>query len=792
MSRSLQLVLALLLLPVLAQGQTPPTLERVRIGLPTSQGGPESGCTRNSTWAPVTVTLRGGKEGNPQGIYRLRIETTDLEDLRYQATVSVPALASDSLRSVTGYIVPGGEGATFRVHLESAERKVLRTLSLPSRESGKDLVVGSEDVLFLALGGGLSSLKRAADKLDRPEGKEVDPEQGRRQVVFAEDISQLPDRWIGYDAVDVVVLTTGKREFVLQLAQDSETPRRNALLEWVRRGGQLILSAGRNKQEVAQLLSRMPLLDVKVTGSEVVKGLPVLSNQWSERINLTPLEQVEIATVEVGKSVNVLVRDAKKPILMQSSCGLGRVLLVAFDLDTPPFTSWDGNESFWVRMQREVSPYLPTRQAGRPAGGPGAARPGWNMGEEGKFDIRAELKRGLEMFEEVPTISFGWVALFLLFYILLVGPLDYFVLKKVFKRLEWTWFTFPLTVLVVSVAAYVTAYSLKGDELRINKIDLVEVDLHQPNQIYGSSWFTLFSPRVASYTIGLEAAQEQWTAQSDQGGIRPVVTLLEVGDRGFRAGSQELFRKPYEYAEEEAGMLRVPIPVWSTRSFMANWRAAVKAKAPPVGITDDVGPLRRSRDGKGLVGRITNNLAVRLMDVTLIYREKRYNLEHLEPGEQKRVEPLFAADAQGQGRDLGGWFQDGSLAPGLPLAPSGRAIHVGFLQQRSAYQLMKPMLFFRASERSNTTNAGLRRLDQSWRLRPLPEYPIPDRPHYRDEVILLARVPMLSDLSEEVAKHPASPTRLWIGALPGEERTRPSLRGLTTQETYLRVFVPVE
>ena len=51
-------------------------------------------------------------------------------------------------------------------------------------------------------------------------------------------------------------------------------------------------------------------------------------------------------------------------------------------------------------------------------------------------------------------------ALQILIYIIIVGPLDYLVLKKLMKRLtghermEWTWITFPTVVLVVSIGAY--------------------------------------------------------------------------------------------------------------------------------------------------------------------------------------------------------------------------------------------------------------------------------------------------------------------------------------------------
>jgi hypothetical protein len=435
---------------------------------------------------------------------------------------------------------------------------------------------------------------------------------------------------------------------------------------------------------------------------------------------------------------------------------------------------------------------------GPPAPPGGMGMPGM---EDGTFsDFRGELKRRLEELDEVPVIPFYWVGLFILFYIALVGPLDYFVLKKLFKRLELTWITFPLTVLVVSVIAYTVAYSLKGDDVRVKKVDLIDVDLHAPQQVYGHTWFTLFSPRAQSYTVGLEPAAGTWTAAVPPSAPGPVLTLLEGGDRTPRAGSSGLFPRPYEYADEAAGLLRVPVPVWATRSFAASWRAPVEPKKPPVGITDEVGPIRRARDGEGLVGRLTNNLTTELRSVALFYREKWCSLGTLAPGESRRVEPLFARDAQGQNRQLSQWLQlsprynpQDLLAPGTPLAPSGRPIPAS-AEQRSTYSVIKPLLFYRAyraADDNAAPNAGLRSLDQTWRLRPLSEYPPPLRPRYRDEAILVARAPMIVDRAEAVTEHGASASHLWLGELPAPGARRPDLPGYITQETYLRVFIPV-
>src|SRR5207244_4534866 len=128
---------------------------------------------------------------------------------------------------------------------------------------------------------------------------------------------------------------------------------------------------------------------------------------------------------------------------------------------------------------------------------------------------------------------------------------------------------------------------------------------------------------------------ESWAGAIPEGTPGPVVTLLEGGDNTRRQASQALFEKPYLYADDATGLRYVPVPVWSTRSFTASYRAPLpKADGkdrPPIGIDDKGKPLAISNDGKGLVGQLTNNLPVTLRDVCLFYRDKAYLLGDLAP-----------------------------------------------------------------------------------------------------------------------------------------------------------------
>ena len=134
------------------------------------------------------------------------------------------------------------------------------------------------------------------------------------------------------------------------------------------------------------------------------------------------------------------------PLVVQGPYGLGRVTLVAFDPDQRPMRGWKGEENFWDQLLRGSGPGLATTQM-NPLGGFG----GRYGGDQADEALQSYVNR-LDQFEGVPVISFGWVALFILLYILVVGPLDYLFLKKVVKRLELTWITFPTVVLAVSAA----------------------------------------------------------------------------------------------------------------------------------------------------------------------------------------------------------------------------------------------------------------------------------------------------------------------------------------------------
>ena len=46
--------------------------------------------------------------------------------------------------------------------------------------------------------------------------------------------------------------------------------------------------------------------------------------------------------------------------------------------------------------------------------------------------------------------------------------------------------------------------------------------------------------------------------------------------------------------------------------------------------------------------------------------------------------------------------------------------------------------------------------------------------------------------AEAMTMNGASPSRLWLGTLPAVGQSRPALPGTLDQETYVRIFIPIQ
>lgn len=808
MSRTLLLLLVMLggiaSRPLVDAKEPPIAFRDVSVGFPPgiqapTRSQPPAAITKFSCWAPLYCDLEirdATAAMAEQHAAELLVETVDGDEVRTTIRVPVPLDRVPEAGPIVGF-----KDLPIKPYVQVAGAGTEITLRLRTR-SGDDLAepyryrmnspLPSRTYVVLSLGSLLPGFDLPKDSRDKgDEGFR----HGRVETAAITTFEDLPDKWFGYEAADLVVLATGTApgEFLNRLLNDqapaADQAKRLALVEWVRRGGRLVISAGVNLPLLSASRAFQDLLPAPLDAERPQVALPRLFFRWRspggapQIANLAAPDAIPVAHLltnriaDPARRPRVLLENRPaddallRPLAVQAPFGLGRITFFAWDLDLPPFTEYALRPEFWDWILRECG-------SGAAAESDAASAP-LTLNPDSEDQLATALQAHLDHFDGLTVISFAHVAFFILLYLLLIGPIEYLLLKRVLGRLEFTWLTFPLIVLTVSLLAYLSAVRLKGDAIRINKIDVVDVDL-STHRVYGQTWLTVYSPERADYSVTVRPGPG-WSVQEPREAAHPTVIGWSSRPRGARAS---LLRRGYEYhvsldGQRYADQLRdVPIPIWSTKSFLATWSADIDP-AKPVVETKLEHP---AGDPSMVTGTIQSLLPLdALRDVTVIYAGQAYPtaLGVLAPGLERRLvlrekprHDWLAPETERMERLLG-LETDRSRLPAPTLGPSER------------FFPMFSILFHEAAIRKDQgvtlQNASLRRLDQSWRL----------RGEHREEVIIIGRVEPVRGPAEQALGPPFSPTLLGLSLNPSDADQRSPLMGVGFQQTFVRLFLPV-
>jgi len=732
MYRISSLITVLFLAARLPAQTLPIEIADARFGFPSHRSG-DGYLFKPARWVPVWIDLKFPGGINAEKV-EFQVSTPDGDDVISVARELVSANRIETTGRHLMYLKPGSLNAEIEVRIVDAATKQPLATPFRGRQAGR----GQNRHFILTAGS-----KPPAVRLPRIEGQVGDAladgeplRQGLVEHLHIERADQMPDRWFGYQSIDLLILSAGENSFWDELNRDAS--RRDAMAEWVRRGGRVVISVGRELSLGGVTVRRFgPASSV----SEIPLLLPNAPRLIVKSGNGAPFE---IAMMKASSDrVKLLTDDAENPLplVMQIPWGLGRVTCVAFDLAHPAFSAWNQRELFWDWLLNQAGTRLPTGNEAN--------------ANEDPDKYLSRLQNNLEHFEQVPVISFGWVAMLILAYIVLIGPVEYLILKRILKRMELTWLTMPIIVAGVCVAAYVAAIESKGRELRINKVDVVDVDLRD-GTICGQTWFTLFSPRIESYRIDvLPRIVESPPDQS-----------LVSWHGSARSTRQSLLRRSYDYGRDgfnyTGGLNNVVIQVWSTKSFTAQWSG--KPAVPLIESTLRIA----TADAGQITGSITSRLPIDLIqNAQLIYRDRVIPVPPL-----VRDVPRFVSSTSAVGTASSFFQQDTVQQDLVTVARAGRA-PIGDYDDDPRFRFW-PILFHEAihGQFNRVSNSAFRELDQSWR--------VGERsPH---EAWLIVRLPGRYGSAAEVQSLPESPTAIDLGQPP---------TGTLRQDTYLRVLIPI-
>ncbi len=234
-----------------------------------------------------------------------------------------------------------------------------------------------------------------------------------------------------------------------------------------------------------------------MTGTVPLRESTALETYVDTRDPLSPDARLELQVpqlADVQGRIEAFVGTGPRdlPLIVRAPHGFGEIVFVAFDLDEPPLAGWAALPQLFEKLLFRTAPGEDDEDTG-PLG---------EVTTLGFVDLSGQLRGALDQFPGVRFVPFWFVAVLVVAYIVCIGPLDYYLVRHVFRRMEATWLSFTVMVLLFSAGAAALAYGLKGRELHINHIDLVDFDA-EGSLVRGTNWSNIFSPRIETFDLAL-------------------------------------------------------------------------------------------------------------------------------------------------------------------------------------------------------------------------------------------------------------------------------------------------
>ena len=304
---------------------------------------------RIGTWAPLTVVVRNQDEGTVfrgELVVEVRNFSSDIPIERYATPLH---LIGTGTQQKNLYVYCPKSATQLIIRLVPSTPSEVDELRGTATDLVKDILLPTplarKDYFMLVLAPSGDKLKRFVDK------KQLAVSGGAQvHVKYLPNPMSLPRDWIGYSAVDVLVVRetrlTERRIFKAQ---------QTAMLDWIQRGGTLIISGGSSFNYLRGSFIES-FLPVELKGIGKMNTLPaaVLEQLGLQSFdsNTDLFEHIQF-TPRAG--CEVLIGTEEQIYVAKRDFGDGQIICFAFDYNAPPFgidqkhpdaslaeTFWDG------------------------------------------------------------------------------------------------------------------------------------------------------------------------------------------------------------------------------------------------------------------------------------------------------------------------------------------------------------------------------------------------------------------------------------------------------------------
>jgi hypothetical protein len=302
---------------------------------------------------------------------------------------------------------------------------------------------------------------------------------------------------------------------------------RRALDDYVAQGGSVLVTGG-NAWRTTQ--AGLPA-DLVAMSASAVQSVPGLAGLASALGKPAVAGNVDVATGTRRAGVTAL-GDGQTPILVDAPLGRGRILYLAVDPTAEPLASWSG-----------TLPLL--RQAVvRATGGSGALNGGpLPLAGSTARGVQAQGASLFQALSNIPSLDLPsalLIALALIVFIVLVGPVNYFLLRRI-HRPDLAWGTIPLLVVLSAGSIYGIGLKTRGTDVLADRVRLIYAEPGS-NRAYVNAATGVFAPHAGTHAVSTVNGS--------------LVTSLSGGTQ-FLNGGGFAIPQPFSNASQATGSLTI-------------------------------------------------------------------------------------------------------------------------------------------------------------------------------------------------------------------------------------------
>jgi len=422
------------------------------------------------------------------------------------------------------------------------------------------ITVVNENDLFIGLvGSGKFGLLRL------PKQSKCLSHRGQGEVYLGDKLPRMvPWDWTGFVPLDVLILYDPDWNLF-------NTQQLNAIVQWVSNGGKLLLIPGSHPLASANPISQ--LLPVELNGLTemtvppemlekfgLIGGEPEKLSAWS----LEPKSEANFYTLETN--------DTGECLFATGYAGFGRVAILAFDPATMTDRQRDNSASFWIYCIKEVLEYGDSLPFGTTTGGirsnqisrtiqspPDTEREMGRRGNRNRYEIgsaHAANNAVMEfLYQGIRPLSIWWVIVLLITLAVLLGPIDYKLLKRM-DRLPLTWLTCAFWIILFTVGAYYGVQALRAGDMELRVVSVLD-GIENSGYAWSTDYCGMFAPSSDDYQLENLKPNQWWS------GIAPTQESIwqqkkEVSGRRIYCFQHDGGNLPYS----------IPVNIWDVQCLL--------------------------------------------------------------------------------------------------------------------------------------------------------------------------------------------------------------------------------